>query len=141
MIRIILYIIFLAILNSCELIVIGTKYSKQEIFNIDQTSAIGTVYLFKTELDSNNISAATQLLADSAGYKYLAIEKYEMRYEIARVKRLIGDMPITLVRTDTLTNHSQKINVEFDYLKRMSFRTEMIDSAWYIVSYDEADFN
>jgi len=123
-------------LTSCELIVIGSK--KAPPIEINQNSALGAIYLFKTELDSNNVPAATQILADPKGNVYLAFEKYEMYDEIARIGRIISHKPITSVKTDSLTATSYRINMEFDYIKAISFTTAKIQNNWYIVDYTES---
>jgi len=123
------------ILTGCELIVIGSK--KEKPIDIDQASPLGAVYLFKTELDSNNVPAATRILASPNGGMYLALEKYEMYDEIARIGRIIGQKPITQVNTDSLTNTSYRIHLEVDYLKYFSFTTSLIRDNWYITNYTE----
>jgi hypothetical protein len=128
--------IIMALLSSCEIFTIGSPHQKQHI-DISQNSAIGAVYLFKTELDSQNVRAATRLLVPEAGASYLAIDKYEMYFEIARVGRLIASQPITEVIADTLSDHQHKINVQFDYLRTFTFTTEKIDSNWFIVNYQD----
>lgn len=122
-------------LTSCELIVIGTK-KREPVIDIAQTSAIGAVYLFKTELDSNNVPAATQVLARPDGSYYLAIEQYYQYFEIARIGRLLRQEPITRLKADTLSEDNVKVSVEFNYLKNFTFTTSRIDSNWYIVSYE-----
>lgn len=117
--------------------VIGTKHKKAEVVDHNQETPLGAVYLFKTELDSNNIPAATQILANPQGVKYLAIEQYEMYDEISRINRLIALKPITSYKLDTLAENSYRIEVEFDYLQNMGFQTRKIDDYWYIVSYIE----
>ena len=126
---------FIFILSSCELIVIGSKKAKP--VEINQQSPLGAVYLFKTELDSNNVPAATRILASPNGGLYLALEKYEMYDEIARVGRIIGQKPITDVNSDSLTNTSYRIHLEIDYLKQFSFTTTKIMDHWYIIDYTE----
>lgn len=122
-------------LSSCELIVISSK--KNQSIDISQNTPLGVVYLFKTELDSNNIPGAAQTLASPSGVKYLALEKYELYDEVARIKRMIGSSPVTRIKTDSISSSSFRFNVEFDYLRTMSFTTAKIKENWYIVSYAE----
>jgi len=128
-------ILLMLVLNSCELITIGSK--KQKPIEISQRTPIGTVLLFKTELDSNNIPAATRILAKSDGKQFLAVQKYELYDEVARLQRLISNKKITSVISDSLTESSYKIKVELDYLKSISFTTSRINDFWYIVDYKE----
>jgi hypothetical protein len=132
-IAVLLFIAFCAV--GCELWVIGTKREKP--VEVNQESALGAIYLFKAELDSNNIPAATQIMARPKGKPYLAVEKYDMYYELERLRRLIGQMPITYVVADSavLTKTSEYFSVQFDYLYTFIFTTEKINNSWYITSY------
>ena len=113
----------------------GPKIPKP--IDIDQNSSIGVVYLFKTELDSNNIRGATQVLAQPKGVQYLAIEKYDLFYEMERMSRIIGHKSITDFKTDTLSNSNHKITVHFDYITEVNFTAEKIMNNWFITQYHE----
>lgn len=128
-------ILIIAIFPGCELITIGKK--KQPRLEINQKSPVGTVYLFKNELDSNNYSGAVQLLVKPNGQQYLAIEKYELYDELARLGRVINKKPVTQVRTDSLNINSYRVNVELDYIRTISFTTQKINDNWYISNYKE----
>ena len=133
-----IYILAIAVIVAgCELFVIGSK--KTPPVSLDQTTPLGAVYLFKAELDSNNIPAATQILANPEGRIFLAYERYELYDEIARIGRILSKKPITKVITDSLKPTSYKFDIQFDYLDKFTFSTEMIDSAWYIIRYMEID--
>lgn len=125
----------IAILSGCELYIIGTK--KEKIIEVNQQSSLGVVYLFKYELDSNNIRGATEVLAQPSGIFYLAIEKYEMFEEMERLARIIGKKPITDYKTDTLSETSHKITVHFDYLTEVNFTANKISNNWYITEYKD----
>ena len=127
--------VVLVILTSCELIVIGTK--KEPVIEINQNTPLGAVYLFKAELDSSNVPAATQIMASPNGTELLAYEKYELYDEISRLERLIGRKPITKVKADSLSNSNCRVSVEFDYLKTINFNTRKIRDSWYIIGYLE----
>jgi hypothetical protein len=132
----ILFFIGSIFLCSCELIVIGTKQPKQTKIEINQSNALGTALLFKTELDSGNAPAAVRLLATPDGKFFLAIQRYEMIDEIERLGRMIGDKPLTLTKIDTLSGGSIKVSLEFDYLWEYTFSTEKIDKNWFIDNYE-----
>ncbi len=123
-------------LTSCELYVIGNNVPKP--IPINQSSSISVIYLFKTELDSNNIRGASQVLARPNGNYYLAIEKYEMFLEIDRIKRILANKSITDFRTDTLSPDIHRVIVQFDYITIVDFKTQKIDDNWYIVDYSES---
>ncbi len=126
------YMFFLLLfIAGCELIRIGPNRSG--IIIPSRETSIGSVYLFKAELDSNNSHAAVQMLAKSDGTKYLARERYEMQSEMERLGRILANRTISLYRTDTLQNDAHRIILEFDYLKTYIFTTKKIDNQWYIV--------
>lgn len=127
-------IIFSVLLTGCELIVIGNPSTGPKVVEINQESPVGAVYLFKAELDSNNIPAASQILANPNGNYYLAYEKYEMYYDIKRLHRIISNKPITSVNIDTLSNNNRTYRFVFDYLETMSFTTKKINDEWYVVN-------
>lgn len=125
----------IATLSGCELFTFGSK--RAPVIEISQKSSIGAVLLFKAELDSNNTAAATEILAGKDGTKLLAVEKYEMSDEIARISRIITRKPITRMKTDTLAPDSHRILLELDYLKHITFSTAKIKSQWYITAISE----
>jgi hypothetical protein len=131
----ILFILIIIFTSGCELIVLGTK--KERAIEINQNSSIGVVHLFKVELDSNNIRGATEVLARPTGEHYLAIDKYEMFWEMERMARIIAQKPITDFKTDTLSDNNHKITVHFDYITEVDFVIEKIDNNWYITQYNE----
>ena len=126
----------LFMLGGCDLVRLGGN-PRPVLPDLDQATAQGVVRLFKAELDSNNIAAATRMLAREDGKPYLAIEKYEKRDEIARLGRRIAHRNITGVRIDTLSPTSQRLRTEFSYIKEVTFTTVKLNSLWYIVSIEE----
>lgn len=137
----ILYIIALLIttlfaINSCELIVIGKKPGEQKPTHYNRYTPTGSVVLFKTELDSNNVPAATDILASKDGKKLLALSRYEIEYEIERVRRVISKRTITNIIKDTISPHNIKVTLELDYYRYVSFNTSEINKLWYITNYE-----
>ncbi|MFH1052376.1 MAG: hypothetical protein V1779_15755 [bacterium] len=131
-----LIFILLMVLSGCELWVIGGG-PREKVIEINQQSSIGVVYLFKAELDSNNVKGATEVLAMPSGGFFLAIEKYELFEEMERLARIIGQKTITDFKTDTLSETNHKIIVNFDYITEVSFTTSKISDNWYITTYQE----
>lgn len=130
-------LVFLTVfLTSCQMIIIEPKKQPKKI-EINQKTPLGAVYLFKAELDSNDISAAAQILANPNGNNYLPVDEYEMYPDLSRIARLISKRPVTLVKTDTLNSNSLIVKVEFDYLRNISFTTSKIRESWFIVAYQE----
>lgn len=124
------------LLSACEVFRIGAE-PKPVPLKADQNSPFGAVYLFKSELDTNNAPAATQILAKGKGEKYLAIEKVEMYDEVARIGRLFNKMPITNVSTNVISSSEQSLQVEFDYFTTMTFSTVKIGENWFISEISE----
>lgn len=129
------YIALLLIFTGCELFTIGSKLP--DVIPVNQESAIGSAFLFKAGLDSNNVYVVTQILTKPDGNPMLADEKYSKFEEIERFFRLVGNKVITNVTTDSITSNKIRVDVEFDYLKSISFTSERINKLWYIVSYTE----
>ncbi|MBK9249588.1 MAG: hypothetical protein IPM69_16095 [Ignavibacteria bacterium] len=130
-----IFILLILALTGCEIFTVGSK--RPPVQEINQRTSVGAVYLFKSELDSNNTPAATEVLARPNGNQLLAIEKYELYDEMNRLGRLIAKKPITLTRTDTISTTLQHVKLEFNYQKKMTFTTQKIADSWYIVDIAE----
>lgn len=131
----IIYILLIAALAGCEIFTIGPD--APAVVPVNQESAVGSTYLFKAGLDSNNIYAVTQLLDNPDGKPMLGEDKYSYFADLERFTRVIANKPITNVITDSLSNDKIKVDLEFDYLKSITFTTERKDELWYITDYKE----
>lgn len=121
----------------CELIVLGTntpKRTKPPVLN--QSSSEAVVRLFKSELDSNNVIAALHLFSQE-DRPLLAIEKYDLREEVARYGRLMGNKPITMISIDTLSETKHRVKMECNYIKEFTFTTVKLDEFWFIAAVAE----
>lgn len=118
-------------LASCELFVVGGG-ARQRAVEVSQRTSIGVVYLFKAELDSNNTAAATELILHPSGRRLLAVEKYEMRDDMARWQRLLVGKPITAYAIDTLDQSSHSVETTFDHIRKVRVSTKRIEGTWYI---------
>lgn len=123
----------------CEIFVIGHKIEVLPTVNLTQESALGAVYLFKAELDSNNIPAASQILAHKDGSMMSAIERYENYFTVARLKRMLYMRQVTAVEVDTLQSRKFLCNIEYDYMKLVGYQTAQIADRWYITEYSPMD--
>lgn len=134
-------IIFVSLfaLYGCEIFVVGTKHEIVPTVNLTQDTPLGALFLFKAELDSNNVPAAAQLLARHDGTRKYALERYESYFDVARLKRLIHMRPVTRVRIDTLSSSTFIYKIEYDYTKHVAFTTTEIDKKWFIVEYNQFD--
>lgn len=136
MMKKILILLILIGLSSCELIVLTSK-KKNKAMELSQRTPVTTVFLFKSELDSNNIKAASELLLQSNGAPYMAIQKYELFDELSRLKRIIGGKPVTSYAADSLSPVNYTVKMEIDYLKLMTFSAMKVNDAWFITNYTE----
>lgn len=134
--KIALILVFCLIASGCELIILRSKY-RVPVVELTQKNPLGTVYLFKAELDSNNLKGATELMLQANGSPYLAIQKYELYDDLRRLKRIIGFKPVTKSQTDSISPLTSKVSVEFDYLKNITFNIQKIKDLWFIVGYNE----
>ena len=133
--KIVLAGLCLVFFYGCEVFVIGS--SRKPVQEISQKSPVGTVFLFKTKLDSNKVPDATELFVRSNGEHYIAIEKYELSDEIARLKRLISHKEITSYHADTLSYIDCNVKMNFDYNRKVMFITKKLKDDWFIVSFKE----
>jgi hypothetical protein len=131
-----IYIILPIFLAGCEVFTIGSPAPVVEVIDINQETPVGAVYLFKAELDSNNVPGASLVLADHNGRPYLAFERYEMYFEIDRIKRLTIGKPVTAVKTDTISSNTFRVNLELDYIWKFTAQTAKINDRWYITNYN-----
>ncbi len=119
----------------CEVFTIGTPPVEYKILpDLDQRSAEGVVYLFKAEIDNLNLDAASFVLAQKEDTPLLALEKYEMQFEVARVGRMIRGTEITEMIVDTVSTAQRHITTEFNYITQLTFTTVKLDDRWFISS-------
>lgn len=133
--KIALFLMFITVLSACELIHIGSNKAVKRQIDFDQKSAKGVAFLFLTELDSNNSKAATVLLAKPDGKLMLAIDKYDLYEEMSRLSNLFSDVNITNVRADTISDSSQRISLELNYIRTLILSTRKIKNNWFITDY------
>jgi hypothetical protein len=125
-------ILFLVALQSCQLIILEPKKQQKVVFVANQQSAKGILNLFLLQLDSNDIYTAIFLRTDSLGNKVLPANQYESYYDAFRLQRQLTGLPITYIKSDTLSEDSILMQVEFDYIRNVKFLTSKVDNLWYI---------
>ena len=134
MIKNFIFISLLIALAGCELITIGVqKKEKPIVISINQKSPEGVLLVLKTELDSNNIWGAAQVIAKQGGEKYSAEEKFNKHYDIYRIKRIFGNYPFNIIKSDTINTNTRNLQFEINYYKKYSMKAEKINDIWYIV--------
>lgn len=131
--RIITILTLAVLLTSCELFVIGKR---QTVVHIDknQESPVGVVFLWKAELDSNNLTAVTELMRHPSGRQYLALERYELADDIRHWYNIIGGKPITSTVIDTVSAEQHVIHAKIDYIKDVTFSTVKVEEDGWFVS-------
>lgn len=124
-------------MSACEIITIGNRFpiKKKVVINQNQESPLGAYLLFKTEIDSNNAYAASDLLANPEGTTILAYDRYLLSYNVDMLRRNIQNIPITNIKADTLNDIIVQFKIELDLIKYMTVYTKKIDSLWYITKY------
>lgn len=128
-------ILLIFALCGCELIVLTSK--RKPVQELSQRNPTALFFLFKNELDSSDFKSASELMLQSNGSPYLAIQRYELFDDLKRLKRIIGSKPVTFCKADSLTPNTSRVNVEFDYIKNMSFMAQKINEYWFITGFNE----
>lgn len=127
--------IILILLSSCELIVIGEIPQEVKTITISRSNPVGTVLLFKTELDSNNIPAATDFMATPTGHKIMAVNKLDYYTELPMLRNKLKNLEISNIYEQHLDDNLIRVNVEFGYIRNLICDTKKLDSFYYIVNY------
>jgi len=125
-----LFIISLFFMASCELVKIGSGNSG--IINPTQENAIGTVYLFKAELDSGNMIGASELLIQKNGTHMIAKDRHSTFPQLERIAHTIKGTDIAYFTTDTLNANTYNIRCSFNYLHTFTFSLLKSDNSWFI---------
>ena len=120
------------LLCGCELFVIGSTSTRTPVVERSQKSAMGVVHLWKAELDTGNLPAATELMRHTSGRQLLAVERYELTDDLERWKKLIGTKPITSTVADTLNDSTHNVNVVVDHTRDVLFSTLRRQGVWYV---------
>ena len=120
--------------TGCELFVIGGGGPKTPVIERNQQSALGVVYLWKAELDSNNLTAVTELMRHPTGRQFLAVERYDLADDLDRWRVIMGGKPITSTAVDTLSDNSHTVRAKVDYIRDVTFHTVRQDADWYVTS-------
>ena len=129
---IVLIIIGLYNLSGCELFVIkGKKIIIEDTITTDYSvnSPIGIVNLFISELNNNNVLAATELLAKDNKSLYSVNEKYDLTGDVSRLKRYITNQSISS------SDNKYSIEIEVAYFKKIIFEVQEINKRFYITNY------
>ena len=121
-------------LTSCELFVIGKRSTPTIAIEKNQKSAVGVVHLWKAELDSNNLTAVTELMRHPTGRRYLAVERYELADDIRHWYNVIGSKPITSTVIDTVSAKQHIVHAKVDYIRDVTFSTVRSDNDLWFVS-------
>jgi hypothetical protein len=130
-----LFLVLLLLFSACEIFVIkGRKIVEEDNASYTQTSAIGIVKIFITELLNENYLAASELIVKEDGNPLTAAEKYESITELSRMKRFIEGKNITRELIDT-TLGTINVVVELDNGNKAKFITIEKKQSFYILGF------
>ncbi|RPI69643.1 MAG: hypothetical protein EHM43_01140 [Ignavibacteriae bacterium] len=132
---VILPVILLVITASCAVFEVGGT-RKDPVIERNQQSSIGVVYLWKAEIDSNNLTAASELMRHRSGRALLATERYDMTDDLKRWKTLLLNKPITTAVADTVNDSTHTVRTKMDYIRNVSFSTVRYQGKWWITKID-----
>lgn len=129
------YLVFVATLaGGCELFTVGKSSSQTQEVERSQRTSAGVVHLWKSEIDSANVTAAAELMRSKTGKPLLAVERYEMSDGFKRWIKIIGGKPITSTTTDTVSAQQHTVRIAVDYIRTVKFETRNLGDKWFIVS-------
>lgn len=137
-----IFILLTILLNACEIIQIGEKPQEVKTIIVARENPVGAVLLFKAELDSNNIPAATEYLATPTGHRILAIDKLNIYDELPMLKNKLKGLEISNIYQQNIEDNLVRINIEFSYIRNLICDTKKIDSLFFIINYKfEKNYN
>ncbi len=137
-----IFILLTILLNACEIIQIGEKPQEVKTIIIARENPVGAVLLFKAELDSNNIPAATEYLATPTGHRILAIDKLNIYDELPMLRNKLKGLDISNIYQQNLDDNLIRVNIEFSYIRNLICDTKKIDSLYFIINYKfEKNYN
>ena len=98
----ILIINILILATSCQIFTIkGKKIVEEAAATYTQTTPIGVVKIFTTELQNENYFAAADLMLKENGEILTGVEKYDATNDLARMKRFIKGKTLKKETIDT----------------------------------------
>ena len=137
-----IFILLTILLNACEIIQIGEKPQEVKTIIIARENPVGAVLLFKAELDSNNIPAATEYLATPTGHRILVIDKLNIYDELPMLRNKLKGLDISNIYQQSLDDNLIRVNIEFSYIRNLICDTKKIDSLYFIINYKfEKNYN
>lgn len=128
------FLLAMFLVTGCELFVIGGGSPRTRVIERNQQSAEGVVYLWKAELDTNNLTAVTELMRHPSGRKFLAVERYELADDLERWRVIMAGKPITSSAVDTLSPTAHTVRAKVDYIRDVTFATIQQDGKWYVAN-------
>ena len=134
-IRLFLMLSIILIFTSCQIFTIkGKKIVEEENITYTQSSSIGVVKIFITELQNENYHAAVDLMLKENGDVLTATEKYDATSDLARMKRYIECKSLKNESIDTLLSNSV-VTLEYTNGNKAIFYTIEKNKLFYITSY------
>ncbi|MCS7176845.1 MAG: hypothetical protein NZ960_04370 [Candidatus Kapabacteria bacterium] len=106
-----------------------------------QSTPLGTALPFKAAIDSGRTSDALLLFTLADGRPLLAEERYELVPELERLSSQIARLPITGIRTDSLSPALVRVEMELDYWQTLRFTLRRHSSFWVVTGLERIPWN
>lgn len=116
---------------SCAVFEVGGG-RRDPVIERNQLSSVGVVYLWKAEIDSNNLTAASELMRHRSGRSLLASERYDLTDDLKRWRTLLQNKPITSAVADTVNDSTHTIRTKMDYIRSVTFSTVKTQGKWWV---------
>jgi uncharacterized protein YdaL len=122
-------------ITSCQVFTIkGRKIVEETNAVYTQSTSIGSVKIFITELQNENYFAAVDLMLKESGELLTATEKYEMIGDLARMRRYIEGKTLKKEIIDTVLGNSI-VTLEYGNGSKAVFYTIEKNKLFYITNY------
>lgn len=117
--------------SSCAVFEVGGG-KRDPVIERNQLSSVGVVYLWKAEIDSSNLTAASELMRHRSGRPLLASERYDLTDDLKRWKTLLQNKPITSAVADTVNDSTHTIRTKVDYIRNVTFSAVKTQGKWWV---------
>ncbi len=118
---------------TCGLIVSCGTGSRESVRPRVASQAV--VREWKADLDSGKVPHAIARMAHPSGRRYVAVEAYELRDDVARWQRILRGAILSDMIVEIESDSVCRLLVEMDYHDMYLAQTRRVDSTWYLTSF------
>ena len=118
---------------TCGLIVSCGTGSRESVRPRVASQAV--VLEWKADLDSGKVPHAIARMAHPSGRRYVAVEAYELRDDVARWQRILRGAILSDMIVEIESDSVCRLLVEMDYHDMYLAQTRRVDSTWYLTSF------